>query len=73
MEVEISQSFNGNIHGHSQSVQLYATSAAISGMKFGLESHIASSMNVVTQIFHYRATPGMEAFLTYSFWGRFAE
>ncbi len=44
---------NANIHGHSQPVQLYATSAAISGTKFGLETHIASPINVVTQISHY--------------------
>ncbi len=32
---------NANIHGHSQSVQLYATFAKISGTKFGPETHIA--------------------------------
>ncbi len=44
---------NANIYGRSQSVQLYAASAAISGTKFILETHIASPINVVTQIFHY--------------------
>ena len=33
---------NANIHGRSQSIQLYATSATISGTKFGPETHIAS-------------------------------
>ena len=47
---------NANIHGHSQSVQLYATSATISGTKFGPETHIASPINVVTQVFHYLST-----------------
>ncbi len=44
---------NANIHGHIQSVQLYTTSAPTSVTKFGPETHIASPMNVVTQVFHY--------------------
>ena len=45
--------FNANIHGRSKSVQLYTTSATISGTKFGPETHLASPINVVTQVFHY--------------------
>ena len=41
---------NANIHGRSESVQLYATSATISTTKFGPESHIASPINVVSQV-----------------------
>ncbi len=44
---------NANIHGRSQCVQLYATSATISGTEFGPETHITSPINVVTQVFHY--------------------
>ncbi len=44
---------NANIHGHSQSVQLEATSARISGTKFGPETHIVSRINVIIQVFHY--------------------
>ncbi len=49
---------NDNFHGHSQSVQLYATSAIISRTKFGSETHNASPINVVTQVFHYLSTWG---------------
>ena len=44
---------NANNHGRSQSVQLYATSATISGIKFGPETHIAAPIHVVTQVFHH--------------------
>ena len=44
---------NANIHGHSHSFQLYVTSDTTSVTKFGPETHIASPMNVVTQVFHY--------------------
>ena len=50
---KFSESNNANIHGHSRSVQFYATSATISGTKFGPETHITSPINVVTQVFHY--------------------
>ena len=45
--------YNANIHSRSQSVQLYACSATISVMKFDPQTHIASPINVVNQVFHY--------------------
>ena len=58
--------YNANIHGHSQSVQLYATSATISGTKFGQETHIASTINVVTQVFHYLPRPNSSVVSVYT-------
>ena len=44
---------NANKNGHTQSVELYATSATISVIEFRPETHIALLMNVATQLFHY--------------------
>ena len=57
---------NANIHGLSQSVQLYATSATTSGTIFCQETHIASPIDFVNQVCitfpNDRSTPGARGF-----------